>query len=116
MYAKNKAVGYKLNPNAVNRYVYRNDVGEKWWYVSSSEPSEFDKDWGFFQANLYSFTYLLVPESEMIFGYVMEGETTFHGFGRGNYTLSDGKVYLGYWDYFQVGNPYFGLANNNHWH
>ncbi|MBQ5475593.1 MAG: hypothetical protein IIT65_13155, partial [Lachnospiraceae bacterium] len=39
----------------------------------------------------------------------------FNGYGEQTCNITSGKVYLAYWDYFKVGNPYFGIADNNHW-
>ena len=66
--------------------------------------------------NLYAYCYILAPQFNLEFGYTLQGETSFHGYGETTYTQTPGSVILAYWDYFQVGNPYFGPADNNHWH
>ena len=118
VYAREIADGYRLNPNAEEKYVYRNDAGANYWYYLSSnlEPQDFDRTWTFFKTNLYSYYYMLSPKEKLCFGYVLDGESTFHSYGENFYNIESGKVYLSYWDYFQVGNPYFGIADNNHWH
>jgi len=118
VFAREIADGYRLNPNADEKYVYRNDAGaDSWYYLSSNlEPQDFDRTWTFFKTNLYSYYYILSPKETLCFGYVLDGESTFHAYGENFYNIESGKVYLSYWDYFQVGNPYFGIADNSHWH
>lgn len=116
IYARNKAIGYKLNPNAANKYEYLSDAGEnRWYFLQRCSPDDFADDWTFFKTNLYSYEYVLTPETEIVFGYTLDGEDSFQPYGQAKYTLQPGKMYLAYWNYFQVGNPYFGIANNNHW-
>lgn len=117
LYCRNKAVGYKLNPNAVDKYVYLDETTTSYWYYLSSKltPTDFSDDWTFFQSYLYTYFYILDPNPRIQFGYMLEGEDEFTGYGESSYYLTTGKIYLAYWDYFQVGNPYFGLADNNHW-
>ncbi|MBO5630782.1 MAG: hypothetical protein J5965_17085 [Aeriscardovia sp.] len=117
LFSRNKAVGYKLNPKATDKYVYLDATGSNSWYYLSSplEPSDFSDDWTFFQSNLFTYFYILGPNPRIQFGYVLEGEDSFHGYGEQTCNLKSGEVYLAYWDYFKVGNPYFGLADNNHW-
>lgn len=79
------------------------------------EPTDFDESWTFFETNLYGFEYLLEPQAHMTFGYTLNGNDGFNGYGEADYTFQPGKVYLAYWDYFKVGNPYLGIADNNHW-
>ena len=118
VYSKNKAIGYMLNPDAVDKYVYKDPTDKDWWYFLSDQllPSNFaDGSWTFFQNNLISYFYVLDPNPTICFGYVLDGKETFDGYGEKAYTMETGKVYLAYWDYFQVGNPYFGVADNTHW-
>lgn len=117
IYTRNYAVAYKLNPKATNRYEYLADAGANNWYiVEKSEPADFDESWTHFQSNLYGYKYFLAPEASMVFGYMLDGETTFHPYGETTkQVFQPGKVHLGYWDYFKVGNPYLGIADNNHW-
>ena len=117
LYSRNKAVGYKLNPKSTDKYVYLDATGSNDWYFLSSHlvPSDFSEDWTFFQSNLYDYFYILDPNPRIKFGYVLEGEDVFNGYGEQTCNITSGKVYLAYWDYFKVGNPYFGIADNNHW-
>ncbi len=116
LFGRNLATDFVLNPDASEKYIYRDDAGsDSWWYLYSFEPSDFDDDWTYFQSNLYSFFHLLSPNPTIIFGYELDGENYFHPYGEGTYNIQNGKTYLAYWDYFQVGNPYFGIADNNHW-
>ena len=57
----------------------------------------------------------MTPNPHVQFGYEIDGDTGFSGYGEGSYNIQSGKTYLAYWDYFNVGNPYFGIADNNHW-
>lgn len=116
LYTQKFAVSYNLNPNAVERYVYRKATGSgSYWKMGASTPKDYDSKWTHFKTNLYGFCYILAPSCDIQFGYILEGEEGFNGFGKANYTIEAGKVYLAYWDWFQVGNPYFGIADNNHW-
>lgn len=117
IYTRNYAVAYKLNPKATNKYEYLADAGANSWYiVEKAEPADFDEFWTYFQSNLYGYAYFLAPEASMTFGYTLDGETTFKSYGETTkQVFQPGKVYLGYWDYFKVGNPYLGIADNKHW-
>lgn len=117
VYSREIADGYRLNPRASEKYVYRDDSGDMWYYLSGPQrPQSFNKDWTYFKSNLYDYFYILSPIQTLCFGYTLEGESDFHGYGMNTYDIESGKVYLAYWDYFTVGNPYFGVADNNHWH
>lgn len=116
LFTKSKTESFVLDPNVTNRYNYLSDVGDNWYYAYSTEPSDYvDGSWEFFKTNVYGFCYFLDPSVILKFGYVLDGETGFYGYGEGTYELENGKTYLAYWDYFKVGNPYFGIADNNHW-
>lgn len=116
LYSQNFASGYRLNPNASEKYIYRDDAGSNmWYYLDRNVPSEFQEDWTYFQNNLRDVFYILTPNPKIYFGFQRDGDDGFTGYGRADYTLENGRTYLAYWDYFQVGNPYFGLADNNHW-
>ncbi len=118
LYGRNVAKGYRLNPAATERFVYLNDGGSNYWYFLSDKmvPSDFDDSWTYFKSNLYDYCHILAPQANVQFGYVSEGKSTFSGYGEATYDIVNGQTYLAYWDYFQVGNPYFGLADNSHWH
>lgn len=112
---QNFATGYKLNPNASDRYIYQDDAGmSSWWYLNHCEPSDFN--YTFFQKNIYGYFYILAPKCSIVFGYMKEGDTGFSDQGMATYNITNGQTYLAYWDWLQVGNPYFGKADNNHWH
>lgn len=119
-YSQNIADGYKLDPNATEKYVYKEATGSDNWYYLSNKltPSSFSasKDYGYFRTNLYAYFYILAPSFNGCFGYMLDGENAFTAYGMSNYTITNGNTYLAYWDWFQVGNPYFGVADNNHWH
>lgn len=117
LYTQKYALEYNLDPNGNSRYNYRSDAGASNWYViDKSIPTDFNKSWTHFDNNLYGYTYILAPEFNLTFGYILEGKTSFNGYGQANYKVQNGKEYLAYWDWFEVGNPYFGIADNNHWH
>lgn len=118
LYARNVAVSYRLDPSTSNHYIYLDDAGSSSWYFLSDrmEPSDFDSSWTYFKTNLYDYFYILSPNPEIFFGYVPKGASSFTGYGQKNVTIRSGNTYLAYWDYFEVGNPYFGEANNNQWH
>lgn len=117
LYGRDVATGYRLNPNAAERFVYLDDAGSNSWYFLSERliPSDFDDSWTFFKSNLYDYFYILAPRAHVQFGYMRAGESAFSGYGEATYSITSGQMYLAYWDYFAVGNPYFGRADNNHW-
>lgn len=117
VYSQRIAKAYYLDPNASEKYEYYTDAGRSSWYFLSShlEPQDFDNNWTYFKKNLYSYFYILAPDFNLCFGYVLNGQNTFSMFGKQDCNIQYGKTYLAYWDYFQVGNPYFGIADNNHW-
>lgn len=118
-YTKNNAHGYKMDPNASEKYIYYDDGGASSWYYLSDDmhPSDFANSdtYGYFRTNLYDYFYVLAPKFTGCFGYSLEGESGFNAYGQNTYTIKDGVTQLAYWDWFQVGNPYFGKADNNHW-
>lgn len=117
VYSQNKAQSYKLDPNAADKYSYFNDLGKDTWYYLSDylEPTDFDDNWTYFQSNLYDYFFILAPNPHIVFGYYLDGSEGFTPYGESTYTITPGQTYLAYWDYFKVGNPYFGIADNNHW-
>lgn len=116
IYTQQYAHGVNLDPNAISQIRYWDDAGRGfWYYIDYMRPENFNEDWGFFKANLYSFPYLLAPELDFCFGYEYEGENGFNEYGTAHYRLESGKTYIAYWDWFKVGEPYFGEADNDHW-
>lgn len=119
VYSQTIADGYYLDPNLNNKYKYMEDSGLSSWYFLSRKltPDLFESsaEYGYFRSDLISYFYILAPSFDLCFGYTLEGESSFHGYGLQNCTLVDGKTYLAYWDWFKVGEPYFGIANNDHW-
>lgn len=117
LYSQKVASAYYLNPNAMVKYDYYEDAGRsRWWFLSDNlEPTNFNESWTFFKSNLYDYCYILAPEFNLTFGYKMQGANGFTSCGMNNYSIQNGKMYLAYWDWFKVGNPYFGPADNNHW-
>lgn len=117
VYGRKVAEGYKLDPQAEEKFIIKDDGGKNYWWCLSDllEPKNFSSTWKWFQSNLYDYFYILAPTAEITFGYKNEGENYFNGYGEATYTIQSGKMYLAYWDYFKIGNPYFGLADNNHW-
>ena len=117
VYSQKIASAYYLDPNASDCFEYYSDAGRNSWYYLSKHvsPQDFNKDWTYFKTNLYGYFYILAPEFNLCFGYTLVGQSTFSVFRRQDCTIEYGKTYLAYWDYFKVGNPYFGIADNNHW-
>lgn len=120
LYSQNVADGYKLDPDASDKFIYKGatETGS-WYYLSDNlEPSDFkdSKEYGYFRTDIYDYFYILAPSFKAVFGYEFEGDTSFHGYGEDNYSIENGQTYLAYWDWFQIGNPYLGKADNNHWH
>ena len=117
LFAQSLAESFRLDPNATERFIYENELETGWWYRLSRlyEPTDFDESWTFFKSNLYGYFYVLQPNVHLLFGYIPDGEDNFYSYGENSYTLNNGQMYLAYWDYFQIGNPYFGVADNSHW-
>ena len=117
VYSRTKADGYYLNPNTNDKYIFYGDAGSNFWYYLSSDltPEDYGFKDGYFETNFYSYFYILAPSFNLCFGYDLDGELGFTAYGENHYTIQNGKTYLAYWDWFKVGEPYFGIANNNHW-
>ena len=116
LFTQRKAISYNLNPNATSKFNYEKETQKDSWYFDKVlEPGDFDDDWTHFKSNLYSYTYILEPEQRTTFGLWYEGETSFHGYGETTSYFSPGTTHLAYWDYFRLGEPYLGPADNNHW-
>lgn len=116
IYTQNLALEYNLDPQSSSKYNYKEDVGKNTWSaIESFEPKDFNKDWTFFQTNLYSYFYILAPKFNLCFGYIPKDSDSFKKYGEASYTIQSGSMMLAYWDWFSVGNPYFGPADNNHW-
>ena len=116
LYNRTPGESYNLDPRATNKFNYYADAGSNtWYYADVHRPAWFDSTWTFFKTNLYAYCYLMEPQAELTFGLMHDGETTFNAYGEKKYTLTSGKTFLAYWDYFKVGNPYFGEATNSKW-
>ncbi len=124
VYTQNFAYGYRLNPNASEKFLYTTDAGESTWRVLGyTRPSNWywtnetpRRNWTFFESDVYGYFYILAPRCSIYFGYTKEGENTFNGHGMKTYDITSGTTYLAYWDWFHQGNPYFGVATNNKWY
>lgn len=116
LYTQNLATEYNLDPNSSSKYNYAEDPGKKtWWKLLYHKPQDYKKDWTFFKADCYSYCYILAPKFNLCFGYVLKGADGFNQYGETSYTSKNGSMILAYWNWFSVGNPYFGPADNNHW-
>lgn len=117
IYTRNYPISYNLDPKAPNKVNFRNDGGENSWYAYNEiQPQKISPDWTFFKGNTYSYFFTLASNAKIKFGYTLEGKSTFNGYGEQTVNIEPGKTYLAYWDYFMVGSPYFGIADNNHFH
>lgn len=116
LFTQRKALSYNLDPNASSKFNYDKETKIGSWYFDKVlEPNDFEDSWNHFMTNLYSYTYILEPEQRTIFGLWYEGETSFHGYGEATSHFTPGTTYLAYWDFFKLGEPYLGVADNNHW-
>lgn len=118
IYTRRAADSYNLDPRATSKINFLGETSASEWYYASSRftPTSFDASWTHFKANLYSYFFILEPNANIKFGYCLEGESGFHGYGEQNITIDQpGQTYLAYWDWFKIGNPYFGKADNNHY-
>lgn len=117
IFTQRQAISYNLDPSATSKYNYKEETGgNQWYWMQNFEPKNFNTSWTYFQSNLYGYHYVLEPQQRNVFGYKLQGETEFHPEGEQTVDYKPGTVYLAYWDYFQVGAPYLGIADNNHWH
>lgn len=105
-----RAVSYNLDPNATSFFNYREEGGSNSYYIDVWVESETS-----FTQNYARICYILEPQQHIVFGYIEDGVDVFSGYGEQDVTYKSGTTYLAYWDYFKVGNPYFGVADNNHW-
>lgn len=108
-WVKKYPLSYNLDPDIANKYNYSQDMGNKW------HPKGADVYAGIIPHYTYSYIMDTGNPMELQFGYKLKNENIFHGYGDGTYTLESGKTYLAFWDYLYIGNPYFGVADNNHW-
>lgn len=116
LYTQRRADSYNIDPNATSKFNYAKETESGSWYIDQAvEPDDFDDDWTYFQTNLYSYAYILEPEQRTTFGLKREGETSFSAYGEQTTSFTPGTTYLAYWDYFKIGEPYLGPADNNHW-
>ena len=116
LYTQRRADSYNLDPNATSKFNYAKETESGNWYIDKAlEPDDFNKSWTHFMTNLYSYTYVLEPEQRTTFGLMREGDSKFSPYGEQNTSFTPGTTYLAYWDYFKIGNPYLGPADNNHW-
>ena len=117
LYSQRRADSYNLDPNATSKFNYAEETESgSWYFVELSEPGDYNESWTHFKSNLYDYAYILEPEQRNVFGIMREGDTSFSPYGEQTTTFTPGITYLAYWDYFQIGNPYLGPADNNHWH
>lgn len=120
LFTKRQAESYNLNPNATSRFNYAEETQEDYWYINKDFiPGNFKDNngttWTYFQNNMYGYCYVLEPEQTTVFALAREGDDGSVGYGKQKTTYTPGVTYLAYWDYFKVGNPYLGIADNNHW-
>ncbi len=116
LYTNQYAWGFMLNPELPDQYVYFDDAGGSsvWRLSAQIKPSDFD--WDFFETNICDYVYILAPKCNIIFGYEIDDDNNLDGGTILDvYSIEAGKTYLAYWDYLYEGNPYFGLADNQHW-
>lgn len=113
MFTQKLAIAYNLNPSNSDHYEYANATGShEWKYLIGWIPGS---SYTCFQGEVPGYYHILAPQCNIVFGYVLDGEDGFYPFGEDDYTFQSGKTYLAVWDYLYEGNPYFGLADNNHW-
>lgn len=117
LYTRRKTESYNMDPSATSKYNYYQEGGADYWYYDLYfEPSDFvDGTWTFFKSDLYGYCYILDPQQTNCFGVTYDGKTSFTMYGEQETNFISGKTYLAYWDYFKIGNPYLGIADNNHW-
>ena len=120
VYTQRKAESYNLDPNASSKFNYFSETASgSWYYDDYFEPRFFEdnqgNEWTYFMTNMYGYFYVLEPEQHVVFGLMREGDTQFSPYGEQTTMFTPGTTYLAYWDYFKIGNPYFGVADNNHW-
>ncbi len=120
LYTKDVTQSFNLDPNATNRYNMRDEPGTNTWYYQDwmyGRIFELYKMFGL-DDDAWSYSYIFNTDktTRLCFGYSMKDHDGFYGsYGQSEYKTEPGKAYLSYWDYDYIGNPYFGVADNNHW-
>lgn len=120
LYTKDVTESYNLDPNATNRYNMLDELGENTWYYQDYYHGSLIYLFADLLGRNYTYSYSYIfntdKVSRQIYGYSVKKKDGFGGgYGKSDYKTMPGKTYLSYWDYDNIGNPYFGEADNNHW-
>ena len=106
------ANGFKLNPKETNKFIYSQQSNP----LLNLKPDYFSQrpSWNTFQSDVFDYYYILAPQCNISFGY--QSDNVWRYVDLPSYDIENGKTYLAYWDYNHIENPYFGVADNNHWY
>lgn len=107
----NYAQGYRLDPRATEKYIYKKGTNNLLWAIP---PYYFNYLTNYFKSDFLDYFYILAPQCNIKFEYKSAGKWWM--IDLPSVEIKGGTTYLAYWDYAQPNTPYFGVADNSHWH
>lgn len=113
------AKGFMLDPYSSNRYIFRENYNLRKNFLVFSQPGDYSDNKDYFQGDVFDFFYILAPQCDFYYYYYDDKGPQEWPVGNNQeqeYVIESGKTYLAYWDYNDVDHPYFGIADNDHWH
>ena len=106
--------GFRLNPNTPDKYIYSDE--KKLRETTPLTCSFFDYSATYFQGDFFDYFYILSPQCNIYYMYYDNYKKTWKRVDLPTCDIESGKTYLAYWDYNHVDQPYFGIADNDHWY
>lgn len=109
------AEGYRLDPSATEKFIYSEGAKEflhpfpGYYYDTYPETR-------YFKSDVMDYFYILAPQSNIKFSYYNNSTRQWWQVEVPSVEIKSGTTYLSYWDYSQPDTPYFGVADNSHWH
>ncbi|MBQ9577308.1 MAG: hypothetical protein IJV11_10565 [Muribaculaceae bacterium] len=112
---------FMLDPNSQNRYIIKDTGGSKFNWLNnmlleSTPKLYFDGTATYFQDDFFDYFYILAPRCNLYFSYYQNGPGRSEPIELPACDIENGRTYMIYWDYNHLDNPYFGLADNDHWY
>lgn len=106
------ANGFWLDPNKPNKFFYSAEDG----LLFEKKPSDFPNypPYKTFPSDFFDYFYVLAPQCDISFEYRINDGWEFVTLP--SYSIENVRVYMAYWDYNDLDHPYFGIADNSHWH
>lgn len=120
LHTKDITDSYNLDPHATNRFNMLDELKHNQWYSLDYCPGvifEIRKAYGDDDSwRSYRYIFNTDKATRLLYGYSLKGKDGFWGVGDDfEFKTEPGKTYLSYWNYDYIGNPYFGVADNDHW-